>query len=130
MHSKERPLHIPTYSQDVDKIVTHDELVKHLSYNVNQPNAIPYHEQLIYGKDWGFCVEHSKLENFKSKEYQSIKAYQDLEKNFRGGAVINEGDAQMEYKTLSDGLGEIIKNSKKGCVVLAYFLTWIYQQNQ
>ena len=69
LHSKDHPLHIPTYSQGVDKIVTHDELMKHLSYNVNQPNAIPYHEQLIYGKDWGFCVEHSKLENFKSKEY-------------------------------------------------------------
>ena len=83
--------------------------------------------------DEGFLYLESKEQNngrkltgripttfFKSKEYQSIKAYQDLEKNFRGGAVINEGDAQMEYKTLSDGLGEIIKNSKKGQSIQRY----------
>ena len=51
---------------------------------------------------------------FRSKEYQSIKAYQDLEKTFRGGAVINEGDSRVEYGSLSDSLGDLIKNSKKG----------------
>ena len=57
---------------------------------------------------------------FKSKEYQSIKAYQDLEKSFRGGAIINEGEVQTEYKTLSDSLGDLIKNSKKGQSIQRY----------
>ena len=57
---------------------------------------------------------------FKSKEYQNIKAYQDLEKYFKGGAVIIEGDKQTEYKTLSDSLGDLIKNSKKGQSIQRY----------
>ena len=57
---------------------------------------------------------------FKSKEYQNIKSYQDLEKYFKGGAVIIEGDKQMEYKTLSDSLGDLIKNSKKGQSIQRY----------
>ena len=57
---------------------------------------------------------------FKSKDYQSIKAYQDLEKSFRGGAIINEGELQTEYKTLSDSLGDLIKNSKKGQSIQRY----------
>jgi len=69
LHSKDHPLHIPTYSQSVDKTIPHDELMKHLMYNEKQPNTIPYHERLIYSKDWGFSLQYSKLENFKSKEY-------------------------------------------------------------
>jgi len=57
---------------------------------------------------------------FRSKEYQSIKAYQDLEKTFKGGAVINEGDSKVEYGSLSDGLGDLIKNSKKGQSIQRY----------
>ena len=57
---------------------------------------------------------------FKSKEYQNIKSYQDLEKYFKGGAAINEGDKQTEYKTLSDGLSDLIKNSKKGHSIQRY----------
>jgi len=57
---------------------------------------------------------------FKSKEYQNIRAYQDLEKHFKGGAVIIEGDKQTEYKTLSDSLGDLIKNSKKGQSIQRY----------
>ena len=57
---------------------------------------------------------------FKSKEYQNIKSYQDLEKYFKGGAVIIEGDKQTEYKTLSDSLGDLIKNSKKGQSIQRY----------
>ena len=57
---------------------------------------------------------------FRSKEYQSIKAYQDLEKTFTGGAVISEGDSRMEYSSLSDSLGDLIKNSKRGQSIQRY----------
>jgi DNA gyrase subunit B len=57
---------------------------------------------------------------FKSKEYQGIKAYQELEKSFKGGATINEGELQTEYKTLSDSLDDLIKNSKKGQSIQRY----------
>ena len=83
--------------------------------------------------DEGFLYLESKEQNngrsltgriprtfFRSKEYQSIKAYQDLEKNFRGGVVINEGDSRVEYGSLSDGLGDLIKNSKKGQSIQRY----------
>ena len=57
---------------------------------------------------------------FRSKEYQSIKAYQDLEKTFKGGAVINEGDSRVEYELTFRWLGDLIKNSKKGQSIQRY----------
>ena len=57
---------------------------------------------------------------FRSKEYQGIKAYQELEKAFKKGAVISDGDSMVEYKTLSDGLGDLIRNSKKGQSIQRY----------
>lgn len=69
LHSKDHPLHILTYSQSIDKVVNHEELMKHMSSNKDRPNSIPYHERLIYGNDWGFAIQHSKLQNFNSSQY-------------------------------------------------------------
>jgi len=56
LHSKDHPLHILTYSQSIDKVVSHEELMNNLSYSKERPESIPYHERLIYGNDWDFAL--------------------------------------------------------------------------
>ncbi|MCH7561822.1 MAG: DUF2172 domain-containing protein [Thaumarchaeota archaeon] len=68
---KEHPLHLISYSLPIDKIVSKEELMNHLHSNPKRPNAIPF-EFKYYQKDWGFCIQHNKLENF-NKEKSSAK---------------------------------------------------------
>ena len=39
---KDHPLHIISYSLHIDKIVTKEELMKHLHTNPKRPEAIPW----------------------------------------------------------------------------------------
>ncbi|KKQ21361.1 MAG: aminopeptidase domain-containing protein [Parcubacteria group bacterium GW2011_GWA2_37_10] len=66
---KNHPLHIVSYSLPVDKIVSKEELFKHLHTSKERPNAIPF-EFKYYQRDWGFCIQHSKLKEFTKDEYK------------------------------------------------------------
>lgn len=66
---KEHPLHIVSYSLPVDKIVTRAELFRHIHTNPRRPHAIPF-EFKYYERDWGFCVQHSRLKKFNQKKYR------------------------------------------------------------
>ncbi|MHA7733140.1 DUF4910 domain-containing protein [Nitrosopumilus sp. S6] len=68
---KDHPLHVISYSLSIDKIVPHDELMKHMFSNSERPNAIPYQFK-FYEQDWGFCVEHNKLANFSFEQYRVL----------------------------------------------------------
>jgi aminopeptidase-like protein len=66
---KDHPLHVVSYSLPINKIVSKDELMKHLYTKPNRPNAIPF-EFKYYDKDWGFCIEHNKLKEFTDDKYK------------------------------------------------------------
>ena len=66
---RDHPLHILSYSKPIDKVVSKEELFQHLHSNPKSPNAIPF-EFKYYEKEWGFCIQHNKLEDFKDKEYR------------------------------------------------------------
>ncbi len=63
------PLHVISYSLAIDKVVTKDELVKHLHTNPKRPNAIPF-EFKYYERDWGFCIEDNRLKEFTKERYR------------------------------------------------------------
>lgn len=68
---RDNPLHVLSYSLPVNKTVGHAELMRHLHTRPDLPGAVPY-EFKYYDRDWGFCVEHNKLKNFKRSRYKVL----------------------------------------------------------
>ena len=76
---KNHPLHVVSYSLPVDKIVSKEELLKHLHTNPERPDAIPF-EFKYYQRDWGFCVQNSRLKELTKDRYKVF-----IDSNFENG---------------------------------------------
>ena len=66
---KEHPLHVISYSLPVDKEVSKEELLQHLHWREDRPNAIPF-EFKYYERDWGFCMQYSRLKELTDDKYR------------------------------------------------------------
>jgi len=67
---KKNNLHILNYSESIDCEMSYDELLSHLYYIKEQPNAIPYRTS-YYNKNWGFCMTYNQfLELDKNVNYK------------------------------------------------------------
>lgn len=53
-------LHLVNYSVPVDKELNYDELLEHLHYIKEQPEAIPYYTS-YYNEYWGFCISYNQF---------------------------------------------------------------------
>jgi aminopeptidase-like protein len=77
------PLHVVSYSEPVDALLTFDELDPHLHHAERRPDAIPW-EFKFYERSWGFCL--------------SYNSYLSLPRDGRFRAVIrSEFDATPEH---------------------------------
>ncbi len=65
-------------------------------------------------------VGHVPATFFKSDAYQQIKKFRDIEKSFIKGVIIKAPDNTQEFKTLSLGLDDLIKNAKRGQSIQRY----------
>lgn len=65
----DHPLHIVSYSLPIDKIVTKEELLKHLYTRPDRPNSIPF-DFKYYERDWGFCARHNILKELTDDKYE------------------------------------------------------------
>lgn len=68
LNLNDHQLHVMSYSQPVNKRVSHDELLAHLHTREDCPNAVPF-EFSYYEPKWGFCVEHNRLNEFDAEYY-------------------------------------------------------------
>jgi aminopeptidase-like protein len=66
---KDHPLHVVSYSLPINKIVTKQELLKHIYTRPDRPKAIPF-DFKYYERDWGFCMQHEKLEKIVKEKYK------------------------------------------------------------
>ncbi len=89
---KDHPLHIVSYSLPIDKIVTKDELLKHLHTKPERPEAIPF-EFKYYKRDWGFCSQYNKLKEFTKNKYKVF-----IDSKFEKGNL-KVGDFTIKGKT-------------------------------
>jgi aminopeptidase-like protein len=61
-------LHLSAYSIPFDGQVSREELLRHLSWLKDRPNAIPYN-YLYYRRDWQFNIAHDRLRLFTDDCY-------------------------------------------------------------
>jgi len=89
---KDHPLHVMSYSLPIDKVVTKNELMKHLHTNPKRPGAIPF-EFKYYERDWGFCIQNNKLKEFTNDKYKVF-----IDSEFEKGSL-KVGDCTIEGET-------------------------------
>jgi len=65
----ESNLHIVSYSQPIDRVLTFEMLEPHLHKHPTIPDAIPYRTS-YYKDSWGFCVTH--------EQYHELRKYKKL----------------------------------------------------
>jgi len=89
---KEHPLHVISYSLPIDKLVTKQELLKHVYTNPERPDSIPF-EFKYYERDWGFCIQDNKLKDFTKDKYKVF-----IDSKFEKGDL-KIGDYTIKGKT-------------------------------
>ena len=57
---------------------------------------------------------------FRSDDYQQIKKFKDIERPFIKGVTVETPDNTQKFKTLGQGLDDLIKNAKRGQSIQRY----------
>jgi len=65
---KTNTLHLVNYSNSYRGVVDQKTLLNNLHTDSNNPDAIPYRTS-YYSDNWGFCLQHSKLNKLKNNQY-------------------------------------------------------------
>jgi len=89
-------LHLVGYSVPIDKIVSKDELLKHLHYVDEMPNAIPYVTS-YYESNWGFCMTKQAFEKLGEGPFRVF-----IDSSLKGpgeGGVVNFGEVILKGKS-------------------------------
>ena len=69
---KKNNLHVVNYSSPIDKSVEYGELIQHLKFLIDQPEAIPY-VTTYYKENWGFCISKNEFDQLpKEGEYRVV----------------------------------------------------------
>jgi len=58
---KDNPLHLVSYSEPIDKVMSFEELAPHLHTSQARPDAMPWVFK-YYDRTWGFCLPHRLYE--------------------------------------------------------------------
>jgi aminopeptidase-like protein len=84
---KNHNLHVIGYSSSIDKEIDYSELISHLYFIEEQPDAIPYITS-YYAERWGFCLTYNQFKNLKKDS--KYKVYVDSRYNKNGKLTYGE----------------------------------------
>lgn len=91
-------LHLVSFSCRINKFINKTELLNHLHYRKDLPNAIPYVTS-YYKKYWGFCVSYNfykkLLKNYDKKS--RFKVF--IDTNFNKNGNLNYGELIIKGKS-------------------------------
>ena len=88
-------LHVVNYSQPVDKVVSLEELQRHLYSLPSQPSAIPYVTS-YYREEWGFCIEDEIRKTLQNGHYRVVIDSEFKEGSLTYGEVVLPGKSNDE----------------------------------
>ncbi len=60
----DHPLHLVSYSEPIDRLLTWEELSPHLHVSEERPQAIPF-EFKYYERSWGFCLAKDRVDTLR-----------------------------------------------------------------
>ena len=89
---KQNNLHLVSYSEPVDRIIEKSELINHLHFLEDFPEAIPYVTS-YYEKTWGFCVTKEEFDNLGEGPFHVL-----IDSSFKTrsqGGVVNFGEVYI-----------------------------------
>ena len=85
-------LHLINYSNSFKGKISKNNLINHLHYDKNLPNAIPYRTS-YYSNNWGFCISYNQF-----KELNDTIYYIDIDTEFIEGELLI-GEAVLKGKS-------------------------------
>ena len=88
---KKNNLHLVSYSSPIKKIVSFNELKKHIFTLPKQPKFIPYVTS-YYKKNWGFCLSHNEFKKLKKNKYKVF-----IDSKFKKG-LMNYAELYLKRK--------------------------------
>ena len=118
-------LHLVSYSEPVNKVISLNELKKHLFYIKKMPSAIPY-RTTYYNKNWGFCLSYKQFKTLNKKKYKI-----EIDSSFKKGSmyyaeILIKGGSKKEI-LLSTNIchPSLANNELSGPCVLIYIAKFI-----
>jgi aminopeptidase-like protein len=94
---RENNLHVVSYSEPVDAVLSFDELAPHLHSLPGLPQAIPY-RTTYYKRDWGFCLSHEQLQRMDRRVRYRVVIDSDLAPgSLTYGEALLPGTSGEEY---------------------------------
>ena len=91
-------LHLVSFSKRVNKSVIKKDLVNHLHYRKDLPNAIPYVTS-YYKNYWGFCVSYNQYKKILKTYSAKSKFKIIVDTNFNKKGYLNYGELILKGKT-------------------------------
>ena len=69
---KKNPLHLVSYSQPIERVMSWEQLAPHLHVSTKRPGAIPWVFK-YYEKTWGFCISKNIYDRLpRDKKYRAV----------------------------------------------------------
>ena len=125
----DNPLHVMSYSQAVDCVVDHEELMAHLHTRPDQPGAVPF-EYSYYKPDWGFCLQHERLGELCHEKYEVLIDSQFSDGSLEVGTLHIPGESSQEILLSAHLCHPFMANDDlSGVVVLMALAEWLARLN-
>ena len=118
-------LHLMGYSTPINQLMSKSELLSHLFFIQDVPDAIPYVTS-YYKKNWGFCISKNQLANLGEGPFEVLIDSNFSSGNLTYGEVIIPGTTDEEI-LLSTYIchPSMANDNLSGPVILAYILKWL-----
>lgn len=118
-------LHLVGYSVGVDKIVTKNELEKHLFSLPEKPEAIPYITS-YYEEFWGFCITDLERQTLQEGNYRVYIDADLFEGSLTYGELIIKGNSEREvFLSTYVCHPSMANNELSGPCVVTFLAKWL-----